>query len=141
MTPDRHDIAPRLAAATAAVLALALLACAGGQPQAFAPEAAAVPEAPPPDPDPWPRALQTPDASVLVHQPQVESWQGNRLGFRAAVAATPNGASAKAFGVIWGNARTEVDRVLRQVSLFDMELTRAKFPTLPGGGASLLQQL
>ena len=58
---------------------------------------------PPTGPDPWPRQVQLPDASVLVYQPQVESWQGNQLAFRCAVAATPSGASAKTFGVIWGD--------------------------------------
>ena len=124
----------------ATALAGVFFACAGGQSGGFAPTAA-TPEAPPPAPDPWPRSLQTVDASVLVYQPQVESWEGNQLGFRAAVASTPDGSSRKAFGVVWGTARTDVDRVLRQVSLYDVALTRANFPTLPDHGASLLTEL
>ena len=50
------------------------------------------------NPDPWPRQLQLADAAVLVYQPQVESWQGNQLAFRCAVAATPSGSSSGSSG-------------------------------------------
>src|SRR5574342_190148 len=66
--------------------------------------------APVANPDPWPRSFQLVDAQATVYQPQVESWQGNQLGFRCAVGVTPQGDSAKSFGVIWGTARTQVNR-------------------------------
>jgi hypothetical protein len=116
-------------------------------PAAVAPAPASVAEAPaavapaPPDPDPWPRQVQLSDATLTVYQPQVESWQGNPLTFRAAVAAKANGANAETFGVIWGSARTEVDRVARQVTLDNVNLTQSKFPTLPDNGSSYLSQL
>ena len=47
---------------------------------------------------------------LTVYQPQVKSWEGNQLNFRAAVAAKAQGANAERFGVVWGSARTEVDR-------------------------------
>ena len=70
----------------------------------------AVAPAPPPDPDPWPRQVQLSNATLTVYQPQVESWQGNQLNFRVAVAAKATGANEEIFGVIWGSARTEVAR-------------------------------
>lgn len=114
---------------------------------AFAPAPAAeapaspTPAPPPPDPDPWPRQLQLSDATLTVYQPQVQSWQGNQLSFRAAVAAKANGSNDETFGVIWGSARTEVDRVSRQVTLEGLSLTQSNFPTLPDNGASYLSQL
>src|SRR5262245_30812440 len=39
--------------------------------------------------DPWPRQVAIPGATVLVYQPQVSSWVGNTLDFRAAVAIKP----------------------------------------------------
>ena len=69
------------------------------------------------------------------------SWQGNQLAFRAAVAAKAQGANTETFGVIWGSARTEVDRVARQVTLEDLHLTRSNFPTLPDNGAAYLSEL
>src|SRR5215510_13096339 len=34
----------------------------------------------------WPREIQANGATVLVYQPQIDSWQGNRLEARAAIA-------------------------------------------------------
>ena len=130
-------------------MASALVSCAPQAPDSFAPGPApgAVTEAPaasapvPPDPDPWPRQLQLSNAMLTVYQPQVESWQGNQLAFRAAVAAKAQGANTETFGVIWGSARTEVDRVARQVTLEELRLTRSNFPTLPDNGAAYLSEL
>ncbi len=91
--------------------------------------------------DPWPRQLTLANASALVYLPQVESWQGNRLAFRAAVAVKPDASDERTFGVVWGNARTEVDRVTRRVHLADLNLTQAKFPTLADNGLDVLRQL
>ena len=91
--------------------------------------------------DPWPRQLQLSNAAVSIYQPQVESWQGNQLQFRCAVAATPSGAQDKIFGVIWGTAQTHVDRVNRRVALDNLTLTRSNFPTLPDNGAAYMSAL
>ena len=92
-------------------------------------------------PDPWPRQYQLPSVELLIYQPQVESWQGNQLSFRAAVGATPLGAKEPAFGVIWATARTEVDPIRRAVTLQDVRATRSDFPTLPDCGAQYLSEL
>lgn len=99
------------------------------------------PGAPPPNPDPWPRTLQLSGAQATVYQPQVESWQGNQLSFRAAVGVTHAGDTAKSFGVIWGTARTQVDREQRMVTLEDLTLTRSNFPTVSDNGADYMVQL
>jgi hypothetical protein len=96
---------------------------------------------PPPNLDPWPRQFNLGNATVLVYQPQVEKWEGNRLDFRAAVAAKASGSKDETFGVIWGTARTEVDRTARRVTLGDFTLIRSNFPTLPDNGASYRNQL
>ena len=95
----------------------------------------------PPNPDPWPRQISLTNATVLVYQPQVEKWEGNRLDFRAAVAVRASGSKEETFGVIWGTARTEVDRSARRVTLEDFTLIKSNFPTLPDNGASYLTQL
>jgi hypothetical protein len=86
--------------------------------------------------DPWPRIFGLDSVTLRVYQPQVEKWEGNRLDFRAAVEATPVGSKAGTFGVIWGMARTEVDRAARRVTLEDLHLTRSNFPTLADNGAA-----
>jgi hypothetical protein len=98
-----------------------------------------------PNLDPWPRKFSflgsDGNVTLLVYQPQVEKWEGNRLNFRAAVAARTDGTTGEVFGVIWGNARTQVDRPAHMVTLEDLNLTRSNFPTRADNGASYLQQL
>src|SRR5215470_9521425 len=113
-----------------AVVAIGLAGCASGGGAPFGsgapapgPGPGAAAPAPPVNPDPWPRQIQTPGGLLRVYQPQVESWHGNTLAFRAAVASTPAGSGSEAFGVVWGTAHTAVDRVSRQVALFDLKLT------------------
>jgi hypothetical protein len=93
------------------------------------------------DPDPWPRRFIFGSSTILLYQPQVEKWEGNRLDLRSAVAVRTTGAAGEAFGVIWATARTEVNRPARMVTLEDLTLTRSNFPTLADNGASYLSQL
>jgi hypothetical protein len=79
--------------------------------------------------------------SLQVFQPQVEQWEGNELKFRAAVEATTAADGKNTFGVIWGQARTEVDKPEHRVTLEDLSLTRSNFPTLDDNGAAYLEDL
>lgn len=96
--------------------------------QESAPAAAASSDLPP---DPWPRKVQALGRTLLVYQPQVESWNDNRLKLRSAVAVESKGNREDAFGVIHAEARTQVDREQRMVVLQDLAITAADFPTLP----------
>jgi hypothetical protein len=88
----------------------------------------------PSSPDPWPREIQLNTATLTVYQPQVESWQGNHLDFRAAIAATTRGSNDKTFGVIWGTARTEVDRVWANREQQARTEAENRFGSFQGGG-------
>jgi hypothetical protein len=110
------------------------VASAGSTPSASEPST-------PANPDPWPRQIPLATASVTVYQPQVESWKGNRLTFRSAVASKAHDSDQKIFGVIWGSAQTHVDRIDRMVTLEDFQLSRAHFPTLPDDGTELGNQI
>ncbi len=105
-------------------------------------------DAPPPAPapapvprDPWPRDVSLTGADALIYQPQVDSWTGNALAWRAAVALRPTGQKNETFGVVWGTARTDVDRITRTVELNDLVVTKSNFPTLPDQGAPYLPSL
>jgi len=145
-----HVVLGRFAGAALIAAVCVLLACNSPNPQLES-DVAALPQgataegnAPPPplaNTDPWPRQIQTGTATLLVYSPQVESWTGNLLTYRAAVSVTTPGNELASFGVIWGQARTEVDRETRMVTLQDQKLTRSNFPTLPDNGASYLAEL
>jgi len=102
-----------------------------------APAPAPAPAAPSLPPDPWPRQVTFGDQTLEVYQPQVESWTGNQLSLRAAVAVKPSGKGDEAFGVVHVQAQTQVDKVQRQVVLENLKIVKTEFPTLPGQGASL----
>jgi hypothetical protein len=133
------------------VLVVGFAGCAGGRPPAGPPmmrtpaAQASPPAGPPPapalPPDPWPRDVTLPNADALIYQPQVDSWDGNALAWRVAVALRPSGQKDETFGVLWGTARTEVDRTTRSVELHDVVVTKANFPTLPGNGQAYLPGL
>jgi hypothetical protein len=104
-------------------------------------DAAQPPAAPQAGSDGWPRQAEIAAGTALIYLPQVDSWQGNTLNFRAAVAVKKAAAKEASFGVIWGNARTGVDRVTQTVALEELSLTRASFPTLADHGLDILRQL
>jgi hypothetical protein len=91
--------------------------------------------------DVWPREFRLPDATLLVYQPQVESWDGNVLSYRAAVGVKAAGTDQETFGVMWATARTQVDRVARMVTLEQTTLTKSYFPTLADNGAAYMRGL
>ncbi len=91
--------------------------------------------------DVWPREFKLSNATLLVYQPQINSWEGNLIDFRAAVGVKPAGSDQETFGVIWGTARTQVDRLTRMVILEQLTLTKSHFPTLPDNGAAYLRAL
>ncbi|WP_291993900.1 carbohydrate-binding family V/XII [Candidatus Accumulibacter sp. ACC003] len=103
--------------------------------------AAEPPAAPQPASDAWPRQVELVGATALVYLPQVDSWHGNQLAFRVAVAIRKADAKDEIFGVVWGTARTGVDRLTQRVALEDLRLGRASFPTLPDHGLDYLRQL
>src|SRR5262245_40278873 len=56
----------------------------------------------------WPREFEDHGTRVTLDQPQVEKWEGTDFESRAAVAVTPPGAAAPAYGVAWFRARADV---------------------------------
>ncbi|HPO21078.1 MAG TPA: carbohydrate-binding family V/XII, partial [Rubrivivax sp.] len=123
-------------ARSACALCIALIAgLAPSQPAAAQPAAANAASANP-SAGAWPRDVSIADAAVLVYQPQVNRWAGNRIELRLAAALKPAGATQETFGVIFADARTQVDKAARTVVLQDLELSRLDFPTLPDRGAA-----
>jgi hypothetical protein len=88
----------------------------------------------PTNPDPWPRTMPITGGSLTIYQPQVDSWDGGFLKFRAAVAVKPGNGGQEVFGVIRASAHTLVDRTARMVTLFNYSLLQIDFPSLPDHG-------
>lgn len=94
------------------------------------------PNVAPPGGDPWPRHIAYQGEQISVYQPQLESWSDNLLDAYTAVIIKAAGSQKLDYGTIWFTARTEVDKVSRVVTLFDFQLTKQNFPSLPNNGAA-----
>ena len=80
----------------------------------------------------WPREFVDNGTKVDIYQPQIEKWSGTDFETQSAVAITPPGGSnAPVYGVYWMKARADVDKAARIVTLNDVEVTKAMFPSVP----------
>jgi hypothetical protein len=77
----------------------------------------------------WPRQYTSGSTTFTVYQPELDEWKGDKLEARAAVAVKEVGQEEPTYGVIWLEARTEVDKVNRQVYLNNTKITTANFPS------------
>lgn len=58
----------------------------------------------------WPRTFTKAGSTVVVYQPQVDSWTNHQqIKFRCAVAVTPSGATQPTYGVVSATADTAVN--------------------------------
>ncbi len=79
----------------------------------------------------WPRQFAHGGNSFAVYQPQMEEWVGNRWLARAAFSVSNGPSSQPNYGVLWFQARTEIDKAKRLVSFTEIEITRVTFPSAP----------
>ena len=86
-------------------------------------------QAPPAGDEYWPKEIDTDDLHLVLYQPQVDSWKGNRIEARSAVIVTLKGHPTQIFGTVSISARTEVDKETRLVSLEDINVKEANFPS------------
>jgi hypothetical protein len=83
----------------------------------------------------WPRVLQQGDVTLTVYLPQVEKFEGDELEARAAVQAETKVEGEEkprtTYGVIWIQARTQIDKEAGLVHLDVIQFPRASFPGDP----------
>jgi hypothetical protein len=89
----------------------------------------------------WPRTFEDAGRRFAIYQPQIDTWEGNNLVARSAVAVTPAGAKDPRLGVIVFEAHTDVDKPARVVTLNDVRVTKVSFPQAKAEEASYLQMI
>ena len=77
----------------------------------------------------WPRMVQSNGEQIQIYQPQVDKWEGGKLEGRAAIVVTQRNLTQAVYGVVWLSARTTLDQDKRLVTLYDIEVTKAAFPS------------
>jgi hypothetical protein len=83
----------------------------------------------------WPKEIEVEGGTVVLYQPQIDSYSGDTAESRAAVMWRPDDGSEPQFGAVWSTARVEVDRDNRVVDFVDIRIPQVRFP-----GASEEQQ-
>lgn len=80
--------------------------------------------------DGWPRDVRSGTTRITVYQPQIDSWDGFRLAARAATAVVEKAGASPTYGIIQIRAATHVDKNARLVSLENLTIEAATFPTV-----------
>ncbi|HEX8894505.1 MAG TPA: hypothetical protein VF783_14335 [Terriglobales bacterium] len=76
----------------------------------------------------WPRTFTSGPDTFTLYQPQVDKWEDNLIDLYSAVELKTGKDSAAKYGVVWFQARAEVDKVNRLVTLDQAKITKVKFP-------------
>ena len=76
----------------------------------------------------WPRTFTSGSNSFTVYQPQLEKWEENVASLYCAVELKAGHETAQKYGVVWIQARTEVDKVNRLVTFDQAKITKVRFP-------------
>ena len=88
----------------------------------------------------WPHTITTPNASVVVYQPQAIAWPNHeKLTARAALAITRTGEKTPIVGTVEIALTTRVDAATGDVMLADPQLLATHFPSLDTGQAAQLE--
>ncbi len=77
----------------------------------------------------WPREIQADRALIILYQPQVESFKGDILEGRMALAVQPEGKDL-IFGALWFKGHMSTDLDERIVYLERLEIPNVRFPDL-----------
>jgi hypothetical protein len=78
--------------------------------------------------DQWPREIKAKEGKVVIYQPQLESFQGDKVTARAAVSVQKTTMKAPVFGVAWFDSRVSTDRDRRMVEFQEIKVAKIKFP-------------
>ncbi len=79
----------------------------------------------------WPRFHAANGYEFAIYEPQIASWPGNQLNGRFVVAVRASGTTNETYGVVFFQARTDIDKANRLVTLEDFQITKLTFPTHP----------
>jgi hypothetical protein len=78
--------------------------------------------------DEWPEEFSIQEGKILVYQPQLESYKGDKITGRAAISVQKKDEKEPVFGVFWFSARALTDRDTRMVRFADTRVDRIRFP-------------
>ncbi len=87
----------------------------------------------------WPRQIDADGATIVIYEPQLETFRGSRMTSRAAVSLTRENSSEPVFGGIWLDAVLSTDTDRRTVTPVLLKVTELRFPGISSAEAARLR--
>jgi hypothetical protein len=94
-----------------------------------------------PDDEAWPRQIKSGNTTFVVHQPQLDSWDGRNVEVLAAVEVKAEGQEKALYGAARLTASVNIDKSARMAEFVDVKVTKAVFPASPGNEEEYLRIL
>ena len=88
----------------------------------------------------WPRQIEADGVTIVLYQPQLDSFKGNVMTGRLAISVSTAGKPEPVFGAMWISAQVSVDRDARLIHPDTIEVTRLHFPDVTDMQRSRLKQ-
>lgn len=79
------------------------------------------------EPGGWPKLMETPNYTITMYEPQIDTWVDDLFEARAAVSVA-QGEEAPVFGAVWISGRFFVDRDTRMVDFGEISVPTVAFP-------------
>ncbi len=89
----------------------------------------------------WPREVKTGNLTFTIYQPQLDSWDGNKLNARAAVSVKTSEKEEPVYGVLWISGLTDVNKGDRIVTLQNIKVDKVDFPSAPEKTQEYVQKI
>ncbi len=76
----------------------------------------------------WPRKITGEKGEIVIYQPQIETFVGDKLESRSAISVKVAGQEDMFFGAMWFESHMATDMETRMATLVRIKVTAAKFP-------------
>ncbi len=94
-----------------------------------------------PDEDSWPREIKSGDTTFVVHQPQLDSWDGRNVEVLTAIEVKTAGSDKVQYGAARVTAGANIDKATRIVEFVNLKVVKTAFPSSPDKEGPYLQIL
>jgi hypothetical protein len=93
-----------------------------------------------PDRTGWPKEFEARDSRIVVYEPQLETFRGNKMTARSAVSVLRPDTTEPVFGAIWLDSTLITDPERKTVTPLIVRITEVRFPALGTDEAARLRQ-
>ena len=93
------------------------------------------------DDEVWPKEITGKEGTIIIYQPQIESFDGNQVEARAAIALKLSSEpDTPLFGAVWMSARVDTNRDTRMYSIRELKISDVRFADAKKGDKQKLSK-